>query len=138
MSTAVTVELARAFRENHDLLLATARTAMAENPDAPEGVTETDLEQLINGFQAVVLEDLEQTAARVRDVFIDDVVSVSVALGQSPGQLARSAAIYGVLLSHVLVERIEPDARDAALRWLARFWGAWSHDVVQRALERPQ
>ncbi len=53
--------------------------------------------------------------------------------GETAATLARSGALFGVLLAGAVAPRLTDEVRDEAVGWLAEFFGAWCHDVVVAA-----
>jgi len=98
-----------------------------------DAYTEEELDQLVHAFGGALRERLAGTGTEVLDFMLQTAIPAIVARGERVSELARSSAVFGVLLSVAITERLEPDARGAAVTELASFFGEWERDIVEAA-----
>ena len=93
-----------------------------------------EIEQLLNAFEALVLEGLRAEGTETRDFLLETAVPAIVAGGQPPLDLLRSHIGVFVLLTERLCGAVPSEhAQDAAL-WLAGFFAGYGSDSTERAL----
>ena len=128
-------QLSAAIGDSRDAMLALALRAVGDTPEmAARGYGEEDLRQLLNGFEALLVEELGGGGG-TREFFIGTAIPAMVADGQSPASLVQGAAMFGALVTSEIASRVDADARDDARVWLASFFGAYCRDVLVAATE---
>lgn len=127
-------ELLALLERERGAIFALAERVVAQSRLAGS-LTSSDLEQLLHGFERLLVEALEQRGREVRSIFIETAVPAVVAQGQTPPELASAATAFGVMLSTHLVLQLPEDQRAAGLLWFADFFGDYVGDLVAAALE---
>ena len=125
--------LAQTIRSGHEEIMDLARIRARQTGVA---LDDHDLEQLMNGFESLLLEALEERGTEARDLFIETTVPGVIAAGlRTPDQLAGGTAAWGVLLSTALLSRLPDDQRQPAAVWLAGFFGDYAEAAARAARE---
>lgn len=126
--------LADAVTARPPTLLAAAERVVAMTPSmGPERYSREQLEQLLNGFSALLEEALEEAGSDTYELFIETAIPAVVADGQTTRSLVHASAAFGTLLSMHLVDAVPPEHREAARSWLSMFFGRYVSDVYVAA-----
>ena len=115
-----------------ELLVEVAKRAQAVN-ESGQDYSDEDVAQIVHAFGGALREALAGTGSDARDLLMQTAVPAVVARGETPATLARSATVFGVLLAGAVRERVPAELTEGAVEWLAGFFGAWAHDVVEAA-----
>ncbi len=100
----------------------------------PEGrYTDEDIDQIVHAFGSALREGLRDEGTAARDLLIEGAVPAVLEQGETAASLARSAAIFGVLLAGDAAALLPEGSREEAVGWLAAFFGDWASDVVTAA-----
>ena len=92
--------------DGHEELLAVVDRAVALRPaGAPEYDRDT-IEQLIHGFEQLMLEALDDTGNDTRRLFLETAVPAVVAAGETPATIARGIATFASLLTAVTAPKM--------------------------------
>lgn len=117
-------------------LLAAAEHVVAATPSMGPGRYSRDqLEQLLNGFCALLREALEESGNDTYEIFMETAVPAMVADGQTTGSLVQGSAAFATLLSMHLDEAVPAEHREGARSWLSRFFGRYVADVYSAAAQ---
>jgi hypothetical protein len=132
---AVREELARAFSELRPHMLAFARRDAELDPQRrADDISDDDIEQFFNAYEALFRESLEGSGRDKRDLILETALPPVMDLGSTALDLVRGNVVSAVLLTHRLLPRVSEGHRDAAARWLAVFFSDYSREVAERAL----
>lgn len=100
----------------------------------PEGrYTDEDVDQIVHAFGSALREALLEEGTAARDLLIEGVIPAVLEQGETAATLARSSALFGVLLAGDVAPRLPAESREVAVGWLAAFFGDWANDVVAAA-----
>ena len=126
--------LRAAIAESRDGWMRAGERAVAASPElAAASLGDDDLNQLLNGFEALMLEALEERGDETRRLFLETAVPALVAGGQTPASLVHGAAAFSVLLATEIVPLVSEEHRGETAGWLAGFLGAYCRDLVEAA-----
>lgn len=137
MSEPFAAALARAFEARNASLVMRAREVLTA-AGAQLDWTDDDLRQILTGFAAMVREAAEGTGNSTRELFLDTAVPAAVAQGETPEHLLEMTVTWGVLIATELTAEVPADEREAALAWLAGFFGRYARDVHDAARRAQQ
>ena len=125
--------LAKTVRSGHDEIMRLARLRVA---DLGIALDEPELEQLIHGFETLLLEALEGRGTDTRDFFLETAIPGVIQAGlQTRDEVVGGVAAWAVLLSTSLVERLPEESREPATLWLSRFFGDYAEATARVARE---
>jgi hypothetical protein len=126
-------ELADAVVGSREEMLALARGLLAAS-DRVSTTSDEQLEQLVRAGEAMLLEALEGRDETRRFV-IETAVPAYVAAGESAATIASSSVTSAVLVSSLLAGKVSEANREAALSWLAAYYGSHLADVLAAVTE---
>lgn len=124
--------LVDAFERRRGHLAQLARDLAAEQPAAAADVDWDQVDQIMRGFETVILEALRDGTDTSRQLLLETAVPALVQGGATAAALAGSSTRFGVLLTDVLVDLPEELAAEGR-RWLAAFFDGYVQDVVRAA-----
>ena len=132
MSTPVRQKLAAHLRTRRDayVKLAFDEVRPSADPNVP-GLTLRDVEQMIDGFIALVVEGLVGESREVRELYLDTVIPGLVAGGHTTtARLAADVAQFGISVSLDAVGALPESDRAEGGRWIAKFFHEYIHDLI--------
>lgn len=118
---------------DHPTLLVDAALVSARARGGATPFAQRDIEQLMRGFGAVMVEALEGASTADRALFVDTAVGGLMASGRDVGSLLAGVAAFGVTIAHALLPRVDAQHRDAAAAWLSRFFHEYAQCIVDAA-----
>lgn len=96
----VRAEIARAFRELRPHIIENARKDADLDPASRlSAFSDTDLEQIVNAWEAMFMEALEGRGRETRELIFETALPPILELGQTALDMARSTVISAVMLS---------------------------------------
>lgn len=116
-----------------DRVLALADRMLTDYPElGGDRFERTDIEQIIRGFAQMARETVAGTG-ETRAFFLETAIPAAVANGETPSSIARSSAVFGILLSEEISAELVGDERRDAIAWLAWFFGEYAREAVEAA-----
>ena len=111
-------EIRRLLHDEREQLLALADRVSATT----QRYSDEELHQLLNGFEAMVVEALEGRGTQTRDLFVETAIPAVLAAGESPSGLVHNTVGFAILLTTHLLDSLPPEHRTEAGDWLAHFF----------------
>jgi len=93
-----------------------------------------ELEQLLRGFEQMLLEDLDGQGHTARDLYLETAIPAVVASGRTPAMLASGITRFGILLSSDIAADLDRERRAEGIAWLADFFARFCSDVTETAV----
>jgi hypothetical protein len=109
------------------------RELAARMPSA-EDYAPDELEQLLHGFERMLLEELEGGGGPTRQLYLETAVPAVVSRGRTAAQIAEGTIRFGILLTVEIVAELAPEDRGAGAERLAAFFAEFGHDAVATAV----
>jgi hypothetical protein len=131
--------ISAALRARRDELVDFCMDLTRINVDAPAesmDVSRRDIEQMIDGYIAVICEGAEERAPTTREFFLATVIPGLYAGGMSVAQLERGVVAWDVYAAAIVVQDLPAEHRSAAAKWFAMFFGTWNRDIILRGVEK--
>lgn len=132
---AFAAHLAERVRTGHADLMRLARRRVDE---AGMPLTDEELEQLVHGFEQLLLEALEEAGTATRDFFVETAIPAIVASGRAtPDAMTGTITAWAVVLSVSLVGSLPEEEREAGTTWLSRFFDGYAAAAARVMREMP-
>lgn len=123
-----------AFQTHHPKFVQMAEDVVREIPSMKGLFSGGDLDQLVNGFAALVSEALDGTSEAVWELFIGSVGEGFAASSQLPEDVAAAVTTWATSLSLALSRELPSHLQAEASRWLPAFFGAYSYAMIAALL----
>ncbi len=108
-----------------------AQRAASVTPEMGAGrYSREELEQLIRGFEALLLEELFQRGRETRELFMETAIPGLVGDGQRVASLTHASTTFSLLVAVEVLDEIGPEHRPGATVWLADFFGGYVSEVA--------
>lgn len=126
--------LEQAF-ESDEHLVGLARRILEDFPElGGDRYGDEDIAQILRAFGGLAIESLRGGDGSTREIFLTSAIPAVVAEGETPATLARSATLFGIVMSSEIGGSLEGEDKRAATAWLARFFGEYARDAVDAAM----
>lgn len=107
------------------------------NPEPGARVYEhADIEQMVNGFLALLVEALEERPPEVRTFFLQTAMPALRDSGTTLHTMMRGSVQALMIMSITLTQHVSPEVRDEARGWLSSFTGAYVAEMADLWLVR--
>ncbi len=138
MSTPVRQKIAELGRSRRDVYV--AHTLGNVGGPVPAGATEIgrrDIEQMIDGFLALLTEALTTDSRDVRTFFLETVIPGLVSSGTPAPALIGGVVEFAIFISADIANNLPDEERAEASTWFAKFFNEYVTDMVRVATEAP-
>lgn len=136
MSTPLHLEIAALARSRRDVYVEhTVRSASGPVPDGAATMGRRDLEQMIDGFLALLTEALTSDSRDVRTFFLETVVPGLIRSGTPAPPVIGGVVEFAIFISADIGSILPPEKRADASAWFAKFFNEYIADMVRVAME---
>lgn len=130
-------KIAAHVRSRRDAYVQHTLAATALQP-APAGATplgQRDIEQMIDGFLALLNEALTTDSRDIRTFFLETVIPGLIQSGTPAPGIIGGVVGFAVFVSGDAAEGVGPEDRPAVSQWFSQFWSEYVTDMVRVSTE---
>lgn len=135
--TPIQIKIAEHTRARRDAYVQHTVAATTLQP-APEGATalgQRDIEQMIDGFLALLNEALTSDSRDIRTFFLETVIPGLIQSGSPAPGIIGGVVGFAVFISGDALTAAAPEDRAAVSQWFAQFWSDYVTDMVRVSME---
>lgn len=124
------------WQANRVRIAETLCTAAEKNPYVPvKGYSVGDFVQMVDGFVAMIREELDSGGGDVRDMYMSAVVPGLIAQGQPLSVLVGQLTMNAIIVHGLLVPQASDKNREQISTFLANWYMKFNLDMVKVGLE---
>lgn len=135
MSSPVRKKIAGYARTRRDAYVQATLDVVAMGPPQPGAppLGRRDVEQMIDGFLAMLTEALDGEAREVRTFFLETLIPSLVGSGTPLDGIVGGVVELAIIVSIDVAEWLPPEERAEARSWLARFFNEYVAELIRVA-----
>jgi len=106
-----------------------ATLAVSRTPGL-KAYTRVDMEQIISGLLAAIVEALEESSREQLTFFVETVIPGLIQNGESLSTIVHGTLVFITCVTADVSLSLQPEHRDEVIPWLANFWGEYASALV--------
>lgn len=128
-------ELAEAWRNNlSQIARLIVDSVSTENRHKTGTYRIPDLEQMVMGAHAIMIEELSGDSRDIRDTFFPSVFVTMISNGETLSGIVAQIVLNAVVTHSYLIPKISEENREGAALYLRQFWGTFNAEIVEAYL----